>query len=63
MPLLYFNLMLPVRGKIKRSPQHMSVSYAKFHSLAFGASRHETHGVPLQPAMIAKEQGHLTPLL
>src|ERR687887_761421 len=38
------------------------VSNAKFHSLRLGAIRHETNGLPLQPAMIAKEQGNRTPL-
>ena len=38
------------------------VSYAKFHSLALGTIRHDTNGGPLQPAMIAKERGNVTPL-
>jgi len=37
------------------------VSDAKFHSLAFSPIRHDTNGFPLQPAMIAKEGGNVTP--
>jgi hypothetical protein len=37
------------------------VSDAIFHALAFRPIRHHTNGFPLQPAMIAKERGNVTP--
>ena len=39
------------------------VSGAKLHSLTFGAIRGKSNGLPLEPAMIAKEHGNATPLL
>ena len=39
------------------------VSDAKFHSLTFRPIRHDPNGVPLEPAMMAKEHGNVTPLL
>src|SRR4029450_4535370 len=34
---------------------------AKFHSFTFRTIRHDTNGVPLQPAMMAKERRNVTP--
>jgi hypothetical protein len=39
------------------------VSGAKLHSLTFRPIRRDTNGLPLEPAVMAKERGNVTPLL
>src|SRR5262245_32206773 len=40
-----------------------SVSDAKVHSLAFGPTRRQTNGVPLEPAMTTEKRVNVAPLL
>ena len=39
------------------------VSGAKLHSLTLRPIRRDTNGLPLEPAVMAKERGNVTPLL
>ena len=50
-------------NKYRSETRPNRVSDAKFHSLTFRPIRHDPNGVPLEPAMIAKEHGNVTPLL